>query len=255
MFQTVRVWWTRQRHWMVPLLLGGVYLLICALIGWRLVEHARAHPTGQVLNDTTAGPLYGPTTMGQVFQSEFAGLYRIDVTMATYARVNTQDVVFTLRASPTTTVDLATVVVNARDIADNSWQRFEFAPISDSDQRTYYFFLTSPTSTPDDAVTVYGRTTDNYAAGQAYLNDQPAVGDLTFLVYYQETPLAQGNTIMNRLTRDKPGWLGERWFYVVLGAINLILTTALLMAVGYWTQTRAMASTILEEQDGASHST
>lgn len=225
----------RVGSWVFPILFGGLYLLAYLFIGAQLLGQAMPHPVGQGQHDTPAGPIHGSITMGQTFWSPYPGLYRLDVAMATYARMNTHDVIFHLRESPTVTVDLATIVVNAREIEDNTWHRFEFTPIADAAGRTFYFFLESPTSTPYDAVTVYGLTSDEYKEGQAYLNGQPAGGDLMFLAYYQATPLDLVGMIPARLARGKPGWLGEPWFYVALFAAHLVLTTILLMGVCRWT--------------------
>lgn len=229
----------RGRRWALPTLLCGLYLLVCLLAGARVLEHAQPHPIGQTRSDTPAGPLYGSLAMGQTFRSRYPGLYRVDVAMATYARENTQDVIFILRESPTATDDLVTIVVNAREIQDNAWHRFEFAPLADSTDRTFYFFLTSPTSTPDDAVTIYGRTGDSYQEGQAYLNGQPAGGDLTFLTFYREATLADTvDVILTRVTRSKPGWLGQAWFTVALFALSQALAVALLVGIWRWGDTQ-----------------
>lgn len=224
----------RSRGWVFAVLFWGLFVLAYLLIGARLLEQAAPRPIGQIHSDTSAGPLHGSLTMGQTFWSCYPGLHRIDVNMATYTRVNTHDVIFYLRKSPTATTDLVTIVVNAREIEDNAWHRFEFAPLADSADRAFYFFLASPASTPDNAVTVYGRTSDSYKEGRAYLNDQPAGGDLAFLAYYQATPLDMIGVMLARMAQSKPGWLGQPWFYVVLFAVNLILTTALLVGVWQW---------------------
>jgi len=232
--RSVRARFLRHRGWAIPALVGSLYVLGYLLIGAQLLAQTMPHPIGQTLHDTPAGPLHGSITMGQTFYSPYPGLHRIDIAMATYARVNTHDVTFHLRESPTATVDLATIVVNAREIEDNAWHQFEFAPLPGSAERSFYFFLESPTSTPDDAVTVYGRTSDSYKEGQAHLSGQPAGGDLAFLARYQATPLDVAGAVLGRLARSKPGWLGQPWFYAALFAANLVLTTALLVGIGWW---------------------
>ena len=46
------------------------------------------------------------------------------------------------------------MVTSATDIEDRSWHRFSFEPLTVEASRELYITVTSPTSTPGDAVTV-----------------------------------------------------------------------------------------------------
>ncbi len=107
-------------------------------------------------------------------------------------RINDRDVIFTLYREPEMT-EVAKVVVNARDIHDLSHVTFRFPPISGSATSRYRFTLTSPDSTPGNAVTFWYAPANVYADGTRYEGDQAAGGDLVFKPSYKPgAPLYQG---------------------------------------------------------------
>jgi hypothetical protein len=139
---------------------------------------------GQMEHTTPIGEIYGATTVGQTFTSKQSNLSAIEINMATYTRRNTCDVIFHLRSSPNSTVDIVTIRVNAAKIADNKYHRFSFPPIIDLENKTYYFFIESPNSAPGNAITIWYCPEDVYNAGSAYSNHEPVEGDLSFRTYY-----------------------------------------------------------------------
>ncbi len=107
-------------------------------------------------------------------------------------RINNRDVIFTLYREPELT-EAARVVINARDIHDLSHVTFRFPPIPNSATSRYRFTLTSPDSTPGNAVTFWYAPADVYAAGTRYEGDQATGGDLVFKPSYEPgAPLYQG---------------------------------------------------------------
>jgi len=178
-----------------------------------------------------AGEIRGPITIGQTFTAPYNGLYHIDVMMATYARQNTQDVIFHLRQSPEEEVDLVEIVVNASEIEDNTFRPFTFDPIRDSAGRSYYFFFESPLSVPGDAVTIWGCFADKYPNGQGVRNHRPGAGDLTFLTHYRPGLLEKAGILLDRLAEKKPLFWGDRRFYAVLGLLYLSLFAFFWVAV------------------------
>lgn len=102
-----------------------------------------------------AGELVGGVEVGQLVPVNVENWSRIDLGLATFSsRQNTEDIVLHVREDINATEDLRTVIVNAREVADEAWQRFEFEPIKDSAGRAFYVALTSPGSVPGNAVTV-----------------------------------------------------------------------------------------------------
>jgi len=79
----------------------------------------------------------------------------VEVGMATFSsRSNNKDVVLHVKESADASEEIRTVVVNASDITDSEWHRFEFDPIGGAKGKTYYISITSPSSVVGNAVTV-----------------------------------------------------------------------------------------------------
>jgi hypothetical protein len=113
-------------------------------------------------------------------------LYRIDLGTATYARSNTADVIFHLRADSTSQSDIVRVMVPGPEIQNERPTSIIFPPLADSQGKTYYFFIESPQATPGNAITLYGNQTDVYSEGTAYRDGQAVTGDLVFTAYSQD---------------------------------------------------------------------
>ncbi len=199
----------------------AIALLLLALILRVSLDRVVITPREQPQNRVPAGEIRGPITIGQTFAAPNNGLYRIDVMMATYARQNTQDVIFHLRQSPEEEVDLAQIVINASEIEDNTLRPFIFDPIPYSAGRSYYFFFESPLSVSGDAVTVWGHFEDQYPNGQGFRNHQHSAGDLTFLSYYRPGLLEKADILLDRLAENKPLFWGDKRFYALLGLLYL----------------------------------
>jgi len=135
--------------------------------------------------DQPIGEIAGNMTAGQTFASLYPYLDGIELQLATYARMNDHEVIFHLRESPSTTTDLVTLKIDASKIGDNQWHRFKFPTIADSKDKSYYFFLESPSSKPGNAITMWYNTEDAYSGGSAFRDDRPINGDLAFRVYYK----------------------------------------------------------------------
>lgn len=199
----------------------AITFLLLALILRVSLDQLVITPEEQRQNRVPAGEIRGTITIGQTFTAPYNGLHRIDVMMATYARQNTQDVIFHLWQSPEEEVDLVEIVVKASEIEDNTFRPFIFDPIRDSAGRSYYFFFESPLSVPDDAVTIWGSFEDRYPNGQDFRNHQRGAGDLTFLTYYRPGLLERADILLDRLAENKPLFWGDRRFYALLGLLYL----------------------------------
>ncbi len=143
----------------------------------------------QPVGEQPVGEITGGITVGQTFYSTLPNLNSISVDLATWARTDTKDVTFHLRESPESVNDIASVTVNAREIQDNSYYNFKFPKISDSANKTYYFFIDSPDSIPGNAITIWASKEDVYPQGSEYIDSKPVNGDLAFKAYYQSSPL------------------------------------------------------------------
>jgi hypothetical protein len=130
------------------------------------------------------GEIMGNTTIGQTFFAPYANLNAIDIDFATYARVNTKDLVFHLRTSPSSPTDIFSSKINAQNIDDNKFYRFTFPKIRDSKDKSYYFFVEAPEAASGNAITIWSNYDDVYKGGSAYKDGQPIRGDLTFKTSY-----------------------------------------------------------------------
>ena len=71
------------------------------------------------------GTICGDHTVSQSFRCETDRLRRIDVFMATYARINSSVLEFSLEGEGVHVEQHRIVLVPASQIADNSWHSFE----------------------------------------------------------------------------------------------------------------------------------
>lgn len=119
---------------------------------------------------TNAGELTRDVLVGQTFKSEQANLSAISVMFATYSnRRNTAEIRFHLRESFDATENLRTATVIADNLGDNQLYRFEFEPLRDSKDKTYFFFVVSPDSYAGNAATVDLDTRNPYHLGTAFV--------------------------------------------------------------------------------------
>jgi hypothetical protein len=202
--------------------LGGVLLVVLfGVLG--LQKTMKNLHTEQPQADQTVGELIAPAKVGQTFVAQHAGLSRVEVRLATYGRRNTGSLVFHLRSTTDTSADIITRTLAAEAVENNTYQAFEFPPVRDSEQRSFYFYLEAPQAEPGDAITVWGVKKDAYPEGEAVLEglEDRKVRDLTFRLRY-EPPLREKSTIfLEQLTSNKPSLWGDRRLYGLLGAVYL----------------------------------
>lgn len=169
--------------------------------------------------------LVGGETFGQSFVSARDNLYRIDLSMATYARTNSSPVIFHLRNSPESTIDITTIYLPGPEIQNDRSTSFVFPALPDSKGKSYYFFIESPEATSSDAITVYINGRDQYPDGKAYRNGQTVSADLAFTAYSHDSFNLFGlwRDLRSRIAQDVP------FFYcygiLVLGVCVTVLAS------------------------------
>jgi len=169
------------------------------------------------------GEIYGSHTVGQTFVSHQARLSGVDVLLATYARENTQLLMFHLKSSPSNADDIVTITVDAMAIKDNTYHQFSFSPLPDSRDKSYYFLLESPQSVPGNAITIWHSPYDAYAEGELYINGQKQEGDLAFRTYYDYT--------LGAMARDVWDGVANNWRLIVVAVLMFTLPGYALFAV------------------------
>lgn len=205
----------------VIIILFAVILTCILLSGCIELTDRDRLSIAQVKHNKPVGEIYGSTTVGQTFISEYPNLSAIEIKMATYARINTHDVIFHLRSASNSTIDIATSTVNATKIADNKYRRFRFPPLIDSENKSYYFFFASPSSAPGNAITIwYNTEEDVYKAGSAYRNHEPMEGDLAFRIYHKMDMLNMVSHFIHRMQQDKTFFL---FYFLLIGTIVYLI--------------------------------
>lgn len=193
-------------------------LLIC----WFSWVEVGLLSSGQPIYEGHVREFYGDAQVGQTFVAPYSGLYRVDVLLLTYGRINTHDIVFHLKASPEEEEDLLKITINARQAKD-TYFGFTFPRIPDSAGKTFFFYLDSPESVPGDAITIGSKDGDPYAKGAAYLNGSPTEQDLTFVARYRAGLWEIANAVLDRLVGNKPSIWGDRRLHFSLAFLYLAL--------------------------------
>lgn len=165
--------------------LSAIIICIIAISAIAAFGSTELEMLSQATTNQPVGEIYGTISAGETFISPNSNMNAIEVCLATYQRLNTNDIVFHLRNSTTSLDDITTIKVNARIIEDNQFHKFKFAPIKDSKGRAYYFYIDSPQSAPGNAITIWYNTNDVYKGGSAFINKAMIDGDLAFRVYYK----------------------------------------------------------------------
>lgn len=150
------------------------------------------------------GELIGGDALGQSFISTRDNLYRIDLGTATFARANSAPVIFHLQSGPLASADIVSATLPGPEIQNERPTVIEFTPLTDSMDKTYYFYIESPEAEPGNAITVYANGYDQYAGGSAYRNGRAVAGDLVFTAYSRETFSFSGvlHELLSQVVRD-----------------------------------------------------
>jgi hypothetical protein len=169
-----------------------------------------------------AGELLDGHSFGQTFTPEHDGLSRIDLYTATYARENTQPVIFKISSAPGEQGEaLLRLELPAAQISNSGPTVITFPPLPDTAGKRLYFSIESPGSTAGDAITVYREEGDVYPEGQMYVDGEATEGDLAFIAYTEES-FTLGDVwddFYSRASQDRPFFI----FYCSILALLLIL--------------------------------
>ena len=184
----------------------------------------------QEQGSSLAGELLDGGSFGQTFTPGHDGLNRIDLYTATYARENTQPVIFRINSVPGDentgggSQNLVRVELAADQISNSGPTVITFPPLPGTAGKTLYFSIESPGSAPGDAITVYMEEGDVYPGGQMYINGEGGQGDIAFIAYTQESfiPGDVWDDFYSRASQDRPFFI----FYCLLMTILLIAILA-----------------------------
>lgn len=202
-------------------------LLIVLIIGlgivglWRIVDRLfyQLACEGQLLwmqTPATSQEVRANQAIGQSFVAPRDNLNRVEVWLQTFNRRNTQDVLIFVLDITDTPRQVYSTTFNASTVQNNTWYALDFAPIPDSQGRTYLIKAESPTSQPGDAIALTGVPKDIYPHGVALLENTPLSADVAFRACFALSPLEKWQTFIAQVTQNRPGWWGHEAFYTVL---------------------------------------
>jgi hypothetical protein len=166
----------------------GSILLYFLLITIWTQANALAATASQPI-DIYLGPrVAGRNILGQTVRMDCNGFNQIDIILGTFNDEHNQPVTFYLATDTSAQQILYTESFNTNSVSDYQKRSFSFPPIIDSAGQTYFFFISSPNSTPDNAITVRGYTDTPLGRGDAKSIDQ----------------YSGGNAFAGRLGRPRP---------------------------------------------------
>lgn len=109
----------------------------------------RGRPEGVV------GPIHCDRDVSQTFVCEEDELSKVEIMMATFARINKCTVVVELHSETPDGPTLGRCEFRGETLVDNDWLRVEFPKIENALGRRFALVIRSPDATPDNDVTAY----------------------------------------------------------------------------------------------------
>jgi len=199
---------------------------------WGLARTPLAVHETVLYHTEPIGEIRGAQTVGQTFLAPYNGFYRVEVSLADYGRLNTGPVNFRLGTRPDAPDSVNVQTFPAETVRRDVTRAFEFAPLSDSAGKTYYFQLDAADAVPGNAITAYIRPSAPYATGTAYRADQSVQGDLVFSLYFRVGLAERIKILLQQMTEHKPFLWGDWRFYAGIVVIYVMLLAALARQLG-----------------------
>jgi hypothetical protein len=208
----------RQKFdWRIPCILILVCLSGCTL---DRISAQQIQATG-LWDELVVGESFG-----QTFVSSRDNLYRIDLSTATFDRVNTTPVIFYLKDSPEAATAIFSINIPGPQIQNERPTSIVFPPISNSEGRSFYLQIESQEASPGNAITVYANEQDQYPDGSAFRNGQIVSGDLAFSIYSLETFTFSSilHGLFSHAAQDLP-------FFLCYGILILVVCVGLFLPI------------------------
>ena len=193
--------------------LTAMLLVAIALVITSSVDAMPVPPWGNTMGDERSAEVAGDTQIGQRFTAPFPGLHRIEVALDPSAVRSAHRLTFHLKTDPSVAEDYWTETLSTKDVQDGTLYYFEFPPIHDSAEQTYYFYLESASSTSGDAITVRYSSDAILDGASALVNGQWVKGNLQFRTYYKPGIWDKIDLLLTRVAEGRPYLLGIKAFY------------------------------------------
>jgi glycosyltransferase involved in cell wall biosynthesis len=136
-------------------------------------------------NKEVIGEIFGTKSVRQVFKCPEDRLTAISIMFATYNRYNDCDLIFKLFDSAKPNKEIVEIKMNANHIKDNTYNDFKFKPIINSKNRTMLFLLSSPTSLPGNALTVWYNPLSTNTENRLFYEGTLIAGEIYFSPIYE----------------------------------------------------------------------
>jgi hypothetical protein len=131
--------------------------------------------------ENTVGYITKNNSVKQSFIAENNKLFSIGIELATWARINNCDVVFSLLDEKNNLIAIQSI--DGKTIIDNALYKFTFTPIEYSKGKKYYIQITS-NATDSNSITAWKSNTDVYITGKLEINGKDDIGDLCIALLY-----------------------------------------------------------------------
>jgi hypothetical protein len=215
--------------------LTAVWLVAIALVIASSVDAISIPPWGNAMGDERSAEVAGDTQIGQRFTAPFPGLYRIEVALDPSAVHGAHQLTFHLETDLSVAEDYWTETFSTKDVQDGTPYYFEFPPIHNSAEQTYYFYLESASSTSGDAIAIRYSSDAILDGASALVNGQPVKGSLQFHTYYNPRTWDKIDLLLTRIAESRPYLFGIKGLYV-----GLTVAYVIIVAVFLWVTAQAV---------------
>lgn len=139
-----------------------------------LVLDMSQKPVGEITKDRI---------VTQSFKAEQDKLCAISVKLATYARTNDSKLKIVLLSDDG--AEIATQIVDGKQLLDNTFHAFRFPVIMNSKNKRFQISISSPDGKQGNAITAWMSESYNYPEGHLSVNGVTIPGDLSLKLYYE----------------------------------------------------------------------
>lgn len=203
--------------------LVGLLLLCAAVLALVVIATLLRLPVpswGNPVGDSLSAEIAGDRHVGQVFAARMPRLSGIQVTLTATAPA---EVVLHLRAGPRAEQDLKTWTFPVQSGAGDVNYRFDFAPLNNQKGQVFYLYLESPATQAGQAARARTSQGVILEGASAYVDGQPAVGDLQFLTFYAPNLYQKVDVLLSQMAGERPYVLGAKGLYIGLAAAYLLV--------------------------------
>lgn len=235
----------------MPRLFLAILLSIVLLISLALTGNGDAIDVLNIQDDTAmpAGELSGAHTLGQTFVAHQPNLHSIELRWIVGNDVQftgaSQIILHLRRANES--ADVATAALPLSSLQHNHFARFDFPPISNSQDQPFYFFLdASHANLTRGFVSVWASGEDIYPDGALVVDGLPTNRDLAFRTYSRPTAVTLiATAVQSLIVNIEPLTLGIFAPFVVGLALLFIANQAGASLIDIFVKANALGLALL----------